>query len=144
MSESTPSGRGDDDIAQRLRGAGITPTRQRVAIARLLLARAQHLSADQLIAQLRAAGCREVSKATVYNTLGLFARVGLVREVIADPSRVFYDSNTGDHHHIYDVDSGTLTDFEPGHVDLGALPRLPDGLEVAGVEVIVRVRRRRP
>lgn len=134
---------GDSSIEQRLRAAGVIPTRQRVAIARVLLERPQHLSAEQLIARLHAGGCHRVSKATVYNTLGLFARVGLVREVIADPSRVFFDSNTREHHHLYDVESGTLTDIEPGQMQLGELPPIPRDLEVAGVEIIVRVRRRR-
>jgi Fur family iron response transcriptional regulator len=135
---------GDTSIEQRLRDAGVIPTRQRVAIARVLLERPQHLSAEQLIARLHAHGCRGVSKATVYNTLGLFARVGLVREVIADPSRVFFDSNTGEHHHLYDVESGTLTDIDAGQMQLSELPPIPPDLEVAGIEVIVRVRRRRP
>ena len=134
---------GDTSIEQRLRSAGVIPTRQRVAIARVLLERPQHLSAEQLIARLHVDGCRGVSKATVYNTLGLFARVGLVREVIADPSRVFFDSNTGEHHHLYDVESGTLTDIDAGQVQLSELPSIPHDLEVAGIEVIVRVRRRR-
>jgi Fur family iron response transcriptional regulator len=69
--------------------------------------------------------------------------VGLVREVIADPSRVVYDSNVSEHHHLYDVDSGALVDIDPGAVKLGPLAGLPDDVEVAGVQVIVRVRRRR-
>lgn len=135
---------GDTSIEQRLRSAGVIPTRQRVAIARVLLARPQHLSAEQLITRLHANGCRGVSKATVYNTLGLFARVGLVREVIADPSRVFFDSNTGEHHHLYDVESGTLTDIDGAQMRISELPPIPPDLEVAGIEIIVRVRRRRP
>lgn len=143
MSNTSNAPAGDPIIEQRLRAAGIIPTRQRVAIARVLLERPQHLSAEQLIARLQADGCDRVSKATVYNTLGLFARVGLVREVIADPSRVFFDSNTREHHHLYDVDSGTLTDIDPGEVHLSALPPIPQDFEVAGIEVFVRVRSRR-
>jgi Fur family iron response transcriptional regulator len=131
-----------DIIKQQLRDAGITPTRQRMAIAVVMLARPQHLSADQLQAQIARAGYDGVSKATIYNTLGLFSRKGLVREVIADPNRVFYDSNVGDHHHLYHVDSGVLVDIAAGDIDVRHLPELPDDLEVAGVEVTVRVRRR--
>ena len=130
-------------LEQRLRGAGVTPTRQRMQIAGVLLERPQHLSAEQLMARLRERGHDAVSKATVYNTLGLFARVGLVREVFADPSRVFYDSNTHEHHHLYDVDAGTLTDIDPGVLGVHGLGSLPRDVELAGVEVIVRVRRRR-
>ena len=143
MKHNPDIGHDDELVAQRLRVAGVAPTRQRVAIARVLLARPQHLSAEQLIAQLRAAGCQSVSKATVYNTLGLFARLGLVREVIADPSRVFYDSNVSEHHHLFDVDSGTLTDIAVDAVKLDDIGSIPEGMEVAGVEVVVRVRRRR-
>jgi len=142
MKNNPDMGHDDESVARRLRVAGVAPTRQRVAIARVLLARPQHLSAEQLIAQLRAGGCQFVSKATVYNTLGLFARLGLVREVIADPSRVFYDSNVSEHHHLFDVDSGILTDIAPEAVKLNAIGSIPEGMEVSGVEVIIRVRRR--
>lgn len=131
----------DDSLEQRLRAAGVTPTRQRLAIAAVLLARPQHLSAEQLVVELRHAGVQQVSKATVYNTLGLFAEVGLIRQVIADPQRVVYDSNMSFHHHFYDVDTGTLTDIEPGRVQVGPVQGIPADMEVAGVDVIVRVRR---
>ncbi len=138
-SREAPSGA---ELEARLRDAGVTPTRQRMEIAQILFERPQHLCAEQLLARLREGTGRTVSKATVYNTLGLFARVGLVREVIADPSRVFYDSNTSEHHHVFDEETGRLTDLDPGLVDVASLPPLPDGMEVAGVDVIVRVRRR--
>lgn len=98
-------------VTRMLRERGIAPTSQRVAIARILFARAQHLSAEQLLTSVNE-GFMAVSKATVYNTLKLFAREGLVREVIVDPSKVFYDSNVTAHHHLYDVTSGTLTDID--------------------------------
>jgi len=122
-----------------LRAHGVTLTRQRIEIAAILLARAQHLSADELLNRVNQAGLG-VSKATIYNTLGLFARKGLVREVIVDPSKVFYDSNTGPHHHIYDLEQGRLTDIRDHEVRIEGLPELPEGTEVAGVDVIVRVR----
>jgi Fur family iron response transcriptional regulator len=143
MDQTTVAQPSDDTLKARLRAAGVSPTRQRLEIARILFARDQHLSADQLLAQLRMRGRRAVSKATVYNTLGLFVDVGLVREVLADPSRVFYDSNTSEHHHIYDMDSGTLLDISPELMPVSAPPPLPADREVAGVEVVVRVRRPR-
>jgi Fur family iron response transcriptional regulator len=143
MSETDPQAPEAADVERRLRALGMIPTRQRLEIARLLLERPQHLSAEQLLARLRERGSRGVSKATVYNTLGLFARVGLVREVIADPTRIFYDSNTRPHHHLFDEDTGELTDLDPGVVDVTGLPQVPEGVEVSGVEVIVRVRQRR-
>ena len=127
--------------ARTLESHDITPTPQRVAIARILLAQPQHLSAEQVLGAIRQ-GDLPVSKATVYNTLGLFAEKGLVREVIVDPSKVFYDSNCGDHHHFYDVDSCTLTDIDAGKISVGELPDLPGGKVIDRVDVIVRVRRR--
>jgi Fur family transcriptional regulator, iron response regulator len=124
-----------------LREHKITPTPQRVAIARILLARAQHLSADQLLEAVNRSEPR-VSKATVYNTLGLFLRKGLVRAVVVDPAKVFYDSNTRFHHHFYDIKSGTLTDIEETEIGMPALPNLPNGSIVESVEIIVRLRSR--
>jgi Fur family iron response transcriptional regulator len=122
-----------------LRRHGITPTPQRVSIARILLARAQHLSADQLLEAVNRSEPR-VSKATVYNTLGLFLRKGLVRAVVVDPSKVFYDSNTRFHHHFYDIHTGALTDIEETAIGVPALPNLPTGSIVESVEIIVRLR----
>ncbi len=127
-------------IAERLRAHGIGPTRQRVEIARLLFRRAQHVCAEQLMDMVRAEGRAAVSKATVYNTLRLFAEAGLVREVLVDPSKVFYDSNTSEHHHLYDMRTGTLTDIAPGAVRLGELPSLPEGTVVDNVDVVIKVR----
>ena len=131
-----------DNIEQRLRNAGITPTRQRMAIASVMLAKAQHLSAEQLQIKIAETGIKGVSKATVYNTLGLFLSKGLVREVIADPNRVFYDSNTSAHHHLFDIDTGVLVDIAAEDIDVRHLPALAADMEVAGVDVTVRVRRR--
>lgn len=124
-----------------LASSGITPTPQRVEIAKILFVRPQHLSAEQVIGVLKQ-GDLAVSKATVYNTLGLFAEKGLVREVIVDPSKVFYDSNCTDHHHFYDVDSCTLTDIDAREIVIDGLPDVPRGKAVDRVDVIVRVRSR--
>ena len=129
-----------DDAADLLCAYGITPTAQRIDIAAVLLARPQHVCAEDLQRMLVRHGT-PVSKATVYNTLGLFARKGLVRELVVDSDKVLYDSNTADHDHIYDVDTGALTDIEPGAVVVSALPTLPAGTHVERVEVVVRVRR---
>lgn len=125
----------------RLEAAGVKPTPQRVEIARILLARPQHLSADQILAHLQGLG-EHVSRATVYNTLGLFQRRGLVREVVVDPARVFYDSTPGPHHHFYNVDTGELSDIDPDRIGLTTLPPVPEGTETEGVDVIVRIRTR--
>jgi Fur family iron response transcriptional regulator len=125
-------------VRSHLEAAGVRCTRQRLLLAEILLEKDQHLSADQVLTLARSRG-RMVSKATVYNTLGLFARLGLVREVIVDPQRIFYDSNTGDHHHIYHEDDGSLADVNELRIE--GLPELPAGTLVQGVEVIIRVRR---
>ncbi len=127
--------------ARTLASRDISPTPQRVEIARILLARPQHLCAEQVLSALKQ-GDLTVSKATVYNTLGLFTEKGLVREVIVDPSKVFYDSNCSDHHHIYDVDSCTLTDIDARKIAIDGLPDVPQEKVVERVDVIVRVRSR--
>lgn len=131
-----------DDAAARLAAAGVKPTTQRIEIARILFARPQHLSADQLLVRLRSSG-HECSRATVYNTLGLFERRGLVRQVVVDPSRVFYDSTPGPHHHFYNVDTGEIFDVDPDSVELTRVPPLPAGTELAGTDVVLRVRNTR-
>ncbi len=118
---------------------GVTPTQQRVEIGQMLFARPQHLSADQLMAQVNSTGSH-VSKATVYNTLNLFARKGLVREVIVDPARVFYDSTTSQHYHFFNIDTGELTDVPLPTLTMEQLPPLPQGTVAAGVDVIIRLR----
>ena len=127
-------------IADELQGHGVIPTPQRLQIAAVLLGRPQHMSAEQIMAAVNREAPR-VSKATVYNTLKLFCEKGLAREVIVDPTRVFYDSTTGSHHHIYNVDTGDLMDIEAGQVAFSKLPELPEGMHTDGVEVIVRVRK---
>jgi Fur family iron response transcriptional regulator len=84
------------------------------------------LSAEQIIERLKAADSG-VSKATVYNTLNLFSARGLIREVMVDPVRKFYDSTTHPHHHFYNVDSGELSDIPDEQVRLDGLPELPEG-----------------
>lgn len=119
---------------------GVLPTPQRLEVAEVLLCRPQHLSADQIIERLKDAGSR-VSKATVYNTLNLFCDRGLVREVMVDPVRKFYDSTTHAHHHFYNVDTGELQDIADEAVAFSQLPKLPSGTREESVEVLIRVRR---
>lgn len=130
-----------DDIGALLREHGINPTRQRIEIARALFASTGHLSADQVLAAVNGRG-PATSKATVYNTLKLFRDRGLIREVIANPNKVFYDPNTAPHYHFYDVDSGELTDIDARSVELTGLPPLPAGAVTEGVDIIVRIRSR--
>ena len=128
-----------EEAAQLLLSRGVLPTAQRVDIALVMLARPQHLSAEQIIAAIRAGGLK-ISKATVYNTLNLFRERGLVRTVDVDPTRQFYDSSTAAHHHFYNEDTGELTDIAPDSVALNVHTALPPGTEQTGVDVVVRVR----
>ena len=118
---------------------GILSTPQRLEIARILLERPQHLSADQIIERLRSKDSA-VSKATVYNTLKLFSEHGLVKEVMVDPVRKFYDSTTHPHHHFYNVDTGELSDIPDAQVRFEDLPDMPYGTERDSVEVLIKVR----
>ena len=122
-----------------LRKTGIKPTRQRVDIARVLLSGPGHLSADRILTLVNQ-GTPATSKATVYNTLKLFVARGLIRAVIADPNKVFYDSNTSPHHHFYDVLSGELIDIDAGNISVSGLPPLPEGTVTDGVDIVVRIR----
>lgn len=126
-------------VIEKLKTAGVTPTQQRVEIGQILFAKPQHMSADQVLNVVNQAGPL-VSKATIYNTLGLFAKKGLVREVIVDPSKVFYDSNISEHHHFYDVDSGNLMDIENDDLRLENMPNLPEGTRAEGVDIVIRLR----
>ena len=127
------------DILSLLEQHGILPTPQRIEVAEVLLERPQHLSAEQIIERLKQAGSG-VSKATVYNTLNLFGERGLVRELMVDPERKFYDSTTRPHHHFYNVDTGELVDIADEQVRFADLPALPEGTESESVEVLIRVR----
>jgi Fur family iron response transcriptional regulator len=114
-------------------------THQRLDIAALVLARPQHLSADQILSSMRDRGSR-VSKATVYNTMNLFCQHGLVRAVEVDHARQYYDSTSAPHHHFYNVDTGVLTDIPPNQVDIRIGTELPAGTEQESVDVVIRVR----
>jgi Fur family iron response transcriptional regulator len=118
---------------------GISPTSQRLAVAAVLLQKPQHLSAEQIIDQLRAKGST-VSKATVYNSLNLFGERGLIKECLVDPERRFYDSTTSPHHHFFNADTGELSDIASDNIRVTGLPELPKGTELESAELIIRVR----
>ncbi len=127
------------DILVKFEHHGILPTPQRLEVAEVLLARPQHLSAEQIIEQLWESGST-VSKATVYNSLNLFTECGLVKECLADPDRRFYDSTTRPHHHYYNTDTGVLSDIPVATIEFPGLPELPPGTRFESAELIVRIR----
>jgi Fur family transcriptional regulator, iron response regulator len=128
------------DILKLFDRHGILPTPQRIEVAEILLARPQHLSAEQIISRLQHMGSA-VSKATVYNTLNLFGKRGVVKEIMVDPVRKFFDSRTHDHHHFYNVDTGELSDVSDGDVRFQKLPAIPEGTMQESVEVLIKVRK---
>jgi Fe2+/Zn2+ uptake regulation proteins len=124
---------------ERLRAAGLRPTRQRLALVRLLFDGGdRHVSAEQLHAEAQRAGVR-VSLATVYNTLNQFTEAGLLREVVVDPTRSYFDTNIGDHHHFFFEDTGELQDIPGDQIHVTSLPAAPAGTSVRRVDVIVRL-----
>jgi Fur family iron response transcriptional regulator len=129
---------GREEIARRLEAHGVMPTQQRLDVGEVILCAPQHLSADEIIAALKAKGLH-VSKATVYNSLNLFCERGLLRTVKVDPARQFYDPTVTPHHHFYHVDTGELIDIEPDAVSLEVRSALPRGTEQRGVDVIIRI-----
>jgi Fur family transcriptional regulator, iron response regulator len=126
---------------RRMSDCGIRPTAQRVRIASVLLSAPQHLSAEQILANLRSSGAR-VSKATVYNTLNLFASRGLIRQLSVDGSRAWFDSNVDPHYHFHDLASGALIDVPVPEVEFSRLPPPPPGTEVAGIDLVIRLRKK--
>ncbi len=126
---------------QKLSDAGLRPTRQRIALARLLFCgRDRHVTAERLYEEARAASL-PVSLATVYNTLHQFTAAGLLREIAVDGARVYFDTNVSDHHHFLIEDSGDLVDIPGATISVGDLPAAPEGLSVERIDVVVRLRR---
>ena len=119
----------------------IMATPQRLEVAEILLAKPQHLSAEQIIEKLRSHSST-VSKATVYNTLNLFGEKGLVKELVIDSERRFYDSSTHAHHHFYNVDTRELSDIEDSELHLLQLPEPPSGTKADSVEILIKVSNR--
>jgi Fur family transcriptional regulator, iron response regulator len=124
----------------RLRAVGLRTTRQRVALARLLLENGdRHITAEQLHGEALGADI-QVSLATVYNTLHQFTEAGLLREVVVEPGRSYFDTNTADHHHFFCEMDGRLQDIPGEDVVVSEFPLPPLGTEICRVDVIIRVR----
>ena len=127
------------DVPAQLREHGIFPTGQRLSVARLLLTKHQHVTADQLHVMLRNQGV-QISKATVYNTLNLFAEKGLIREIVVDATLTYFDSNSAPHHHFYNLDEGKLIDSPEPLCALLPSAELPPGTKLEEVDVVVKIR----
>jgi Fur family transcriptional regulator, iron response regulator len=122
-----------------LRAAKLRPTRQRLALARMLFEKGdRHVTAEQLHGEAQAASVR-VSLATVYNTLHQFIAAGLLREVVVDPGRSYFDTNVSDHHHFFHEGTGRLQDIPGERLGMAELPTPPPGTQIRRVDVIIRV-----
>ena len=127
-------------VLERLREAGLRPTRQRLALAKLLFARGhRHMTAEELFNEAKSQRVN-VSLATVYNALHDFTSKGLLREISIDSASTYFDTNSGNHHHFYFERSGQLEDISEDHVSITALPPAPGGAEISRVDVIIRVK----
>ena len=122
-----------------LSSLNIKPTSQRLDIAEIMFCKDQHLSAEDIITILNNSDS-SISRATVYNTLNLFADKGLVRRVVIDSYKIYYDSKTTPHSHYFNVDTGEISDFEFEDVKISPLPKLPEHTVQDSVDVIVRVK----
>jgi Fur family iron response transcriptional regulator len=133
------SSRPFSNALERLRSVGLRPTRQRLALARLLFDQDnRHVTAEQLHGEASEAAVR-VSLATVYNTLHQFTAAGLLNEVVVEPGRSYFDTNVDDHHHFFFEDSGRLQDIPGNTVLVSEMPEAPSGTAIRRVDVIIRL-----
>lgn len=127
-------------VIDRLRNHGISPTSQRLLVARILFKEPrEHLTADQILARVQAqgGGC---SRATVYNALNLFVAQRLIKALAINTERTYYDSNTAPHAHTYNVDNGQVTDLALGHIADKLTDALPKGVELVDMSIVLQVR----
>ena len=127
-------------LTDKLRGVGLRATRQRLDIGSLLFSgKDRHVTAESLHDEAVASGMK-ISLATIYNALNQFTDAGLLREVLIDPSRTYFDTNTSSHHHFFNIDNGQLTDIPNEEINLPGLPNLPEGQTIDGVDILIRIK----
>ncbi|OUR76260.1 transcriptional repressor [Alphaproteobacteria bacterium 46_93_T64] len=129
------------DLETKIRKANLRPTRQRIALANLLFSGGnRHITAETLHSEALEKGVK-VSLATIYNNLHHFTEAGLLREVVVDASKSYFDTNTSDHHHFFFEEDGYLEDISAGHINVKDIPDIPVGTTISSVDVIIRVRK---
>ena len=139
-SVSAPVAATNGPCRAKLRNAGLRPTRQRLALAAILFdGEDRHVSAEWLYDVAKRSGA-DVSLATVYNTLHQFTAAGLLREITVDSTRTYFDTNIGDHHHMFLEHEDKVIDVPSSSVSVNRLPEIPEGMELVSVDVLVRVR----
>src|SRR6202050_1042221 len=144
-----PTGAGDltgcpwHDVKAKLREVGLRPTRQRMALGWILFARGDPQVAAEMRSEEDNHAKGQVSLALAYNTLHQFPDVGLLRQVSVDGSKAYFDTNNSEHHHFFVEDRNDLMDFPSPDVVVGKAPNPPEGYEIARIDVVVRLRRKR-
>ncbi|MBC8241591.1 MAG: transcriptional repressor [Alphaproteobacteria bacterium] len=135
--------RSNAEATKDLRAVGLRPTRQRLALARLLFGHGnRHVTAESLYDSALDAGIK-VSLATVYNTLHQFTSAGLLRQVVVDSTRCYFDTNIENHHHFYFEDTGEIADIPNDRINAVAPTDLPRDMEISRVDIVVRLRHTR-
>ncbi|MGB3503283.1 MAG: iron response transcriptional regulator IrrA [Mesorhizobium sp.] len=128
------------EVENRVRDAGLRPTRQRISLASLLFAKGdRHLTAEELHEEAQTAGVA-VSLATVYNTLHQFTEAGMLRILAVEGQRTYFDTNTSDHHHFYIEGENKVLDIDTGGVCVTNVPEPPPGMEIANIDIVIRLR----
>ncbi|MGG7519186.1 iron response transcriptional regulator IrrA [Allorhizobium undicola] len=131
------------DVEDKLRRSGLRPTRQRIALASLLFAKGdRHLTVEELHEEALEADF-PVSLATVYNTLHQFTEAGMIRVLAVEGSRTYFDTNVSDHHHFFVEGKNEVLDIPVNNISIGNLPEPPEGMEIAHVDVVIRLREKR-
>jgi Fur family iron response transcriptional regulator len=133
----------DVSLQERLRFAGLRPTRQRIALASLIFSKGdRHLSAEELHEEALGANV-PVSLATVYNTLHQFTQAGMLRILAVEGAKTYFDTNVSDHHHFFVEGDNEVIDIPSGSTMVGNLPPVPEGMEIVNVDIIIRLRKKR-
>lgn len=140
LSSDKPDDARLQEISARLRKVGLRPTKQRLNIGRLLFgARHRHITADDLFQEIQTTG-EHLSLATIYNTLHHFSEAGLLRRICTGSERVYFDTDTGDHHHFYVQNEDRIVDAPAGDTIINRLPEAPEGYEIAKVDVVIHLK----
>ena len=126
---------------ERLRTSGLRPTKQRLAICKILFDRKNtfHFTIEKLKKILENKSNKKISIATLYNTIGAFKKKGYIKEIFLKGNKTFFDTNTKNHHHFYDEDMSQLFDIEDKGISINHLPRTPSGKKIKSVEVLVKI-----
>ena len=125
----------------RLRASGLRPTKQRLAICKILFNRKEtfHFTIEQLKKITDKNMKKKISLATLYNTIHAFEKKGYLKEISLKGNKTFFDTNTKNHHHIYDEDTSRLTDIEKENIYVSNLPKIPNGKKIKDIEITIKI-----